>query len=918
QLLVYSADERHRLRPFTELDNEDHGELWTPIVPSDDIVIEVAIPDAVAGDLDLELTHIGHGYRGFGALLGGPAARSGSCNVDVVCPEGDDWRDEISTVGVISTGGSTFCTGFMVNNTAYDLTPYFMTADHCGISAGNAASLVVYWNYENSWCRTPGSPESGGPGDGSLSEFQTGSFFRAEYGSSDFTLVLLDDDPDPDWQVGFAGWDRGPGDALSAVAIHHPNTDEKRISFEDDPTTTTGYLGNTVPGDGTHVRVEDWDLGTTEPGSSGSPLFNQDHQVIGQLHGGYASCTSQTSDWYGRFSVSWDGGGSPSTRLADWLDAAGTGATTVDTISGLGMSITPSGDVLSYGEVGGPFTDPTVTYTLSNPSPAPIDYAVSLTSSFGMLLDGGTGPVTGTLAAGGGSAQVDVTLGPDIYGLGAGVYKETINFDDLTNVTTKTRQHWVEIGQTLYSVAPDTGLTSSGPLAGPFPDTQVYTVTSERPTPVQVEVSASDSWIALNGGAGPVIMELAGTGDWDDVIVGFSVEAEALPNGLYEGSVMFTNLSGGPGGTTRDVTLDVGRIVYHSTDTPQSIVDNSTTTSYFEVLDDWCIGDVDVDVDISHTYIGDLIVELTSPVGTTVRLHNRTGGTSEDIVTRYDDDGEGTPPDGPGTLSSFDFESSAGVWTLTVSDNAGADQGTLNSWALRMSPVAGDCPTPQLVHAFPLETNPGWTTEGQWAWGQPTGGGGASGNPDPTSGHTGLYVYGYNLNGDYPDNMPEYHLTSTAIDCSEITGTRLRFWRWLGVEQPAYDHAFVRVSNDGTSWVTVWENTGSIADSAWTLQSFDVSGVADGQPTVYVRWTMGQTDGSVRYCGWNLDDVEIWGVLPSCSGDINEDGTVNVEDFLAMIAEWGPCPGCASDLDGDGSVNVTDFLDLLAAWGPCP
>ena len=124
----------------------------------------------------------------------------------------------------------------MVNNTAQDSRNFFMTA--CGISAGNAASLVVYWNYENSWCRTPGSPESGGPGDGSLSEFQTGSFFRAGYGSSDFTLVLLDDDPDPDWQVGFAGWDRGPGDALSAVAIHHPNTDEKRISFE--PAASTG------------------------------------------------------------------------------------------------------------------------------------------------------------------------------------------------------------------------------------------------------------------------------------------------------------------------------------------------------------------------------------------------------------------------------------------------------------------------------------------------------------------------------------------------------------------------------------------------------------------------------------------------------------------------------------------------------
>ena len=91
------------------------------------------------------------------------------------------------------------------------------------------------------------------------------------------------------------------------------------FSFENDPTTTTSYGGTNVPGDGTHVRVSDWDDGTTEPGSSGSPLFNQDHQVIGQLHGGGAACGNNKSDWYGKFSTSWTGGDSNSTRLCDWL-----------------------------------------------------------------------------------------------------------------------------------------------------------------------------------------------------------------------------------------------------------------------------------------------------------------------------------------------------------------------------------------------------------------------------------------------------------------------------------------------------------------------------------------------------------------------------------------------------------------------
>ena len=320
-LSVRAADLSHVLRPFTAHDNAEHGELWTPVVLSDELMIELTIPTSARGELNLVLGWVNVGYRGFGA---DDFLKSGSCNVDVVCPEGDGWRDEIPSVAVISTGGSLFCTGFMVNNTAEDQTPYFMTANHCGIYSGNAASLVVYWNYE--------SPTCGQQGGGSLSDWQSGSYFRAAYSASDFTLVELDENPDPTWSVTFAGWNRGGAAPNSAVAIHHPNCDEKSISFEYDGTATTSYLGTSSPGDGTHIRVIDWDVGTTEPGSSGSPLFDPHNRVVGQLHGGYAACGNDLSDWYGKFSVSWIGGGSSSTRLSNWLDPGGTGATTVDTL----------------------------------------------------------------------------------------------------------------------------------------------------------------------------------------------------------------------------------------------------------------------------------------------------------------------------------------------------------------------------------------------------------------------------------------------------------------------------------------------------------------------------------------------------------------------------------------------------------
>ena len=327
RLTLYSADGRPAMRPFTAADNEAHGELWTPVVRGESVLIEVTVPADRAERLELELTSVNHGYRGFGAP---EPAKSGSCNVDVICSQGDGWRDQIRSVAVISLGGGTFCSGFAVNNTANDGKPYFMTARHCGINAGNAASLVAVWNYENSTCRPPGSPASGGPGDGSLAQFSTGSIFRASATFSDFTLVELDDPLDPTFAVFLAGWDATAADATSAVAIHHPSTDEKRISFEDQATTTTSYLGSAVPGNGSHVRITDWDQGTTEGGSSGSPLFNQDQRVIGQLHGGFALCGNDDSDWYGRFDRSFSSGATPDARLSDWLDPGATGQTAID------------------------------------------------------------------------------------------------------------------------------------------------------------------------------------------------------------------------------------------------------------------------------------------------------------------------------------------------------------------------------------------------------------------------------------------------------------------------------------------------------------------------------------------------------------------------------------------------------------
>ncbi|MDH4203568.1 MAG: M6 family metalloprotease domain-containing protein [Phycisphaerae bacterium] len=170
-----------------------------------------------------------------------------------------------------------------------------------------------------------------------------------------------------------------------------------------------------------------------------------------------------------------------------------------------------------------------------------------------------------------------------------------------------------------------------------------------------------------------------------------------------------------------------------------------------------------------------------------------------------------------------------------------------------------------LIYSANMDIDPGWTYDGnkfEWRWGVPVGSGGDYGNPDPTSGYTGSNVVGYDLTGDYGTLSTIKWTTTGAIDCTDQTGVTLSFYRWLNVEGPAYDHAYIQVSNNGSSWSTIWENTSEITDASWIEQHFDISAMADNQPTVYIRWGMGPTDAQWYYSGWNIDDVLITGIAP--------------------------------------------------------
>ncbi len=233
---------------------------------------------------------------------------------------------------------------------------------------------------------------------------------------------------------------------------------------------------------------------------------------------------------------------------------------------------------------------------------------------------------------------------------------------------------------------------------------------------------------------------------------------------------------------------------------------------------------------------------------------------------------------------------------------------------------------PQVVYSDSLDSDPGWPVQGQWAFGQPTGGGGAHGYPDPTSGATGLNVYGVNLNGDY-STAPggPWYVAAGPFDLSHAIHTKLRFQRWLNSDFQPYVYATLDVSNDGATWTPVWSNGNVvIRDDVWSLKEYDISATADEQPTVYVRWGYKVSNGALAYSGWNVDDLELEGILTVLPGDLNCNGTVGFDDinpFVLILSNptlwqetYPGCPVLNGDINGDGTVDFADinpFVGLL-------
>ena len=349
KIYLYNDDRTDLLGAYTDTSNNDKQVLGTWFVDGNKLWIEYYEPKKVKGQGILNLSSVIHGYRMGHTYQKGyynefqKIDESGDCNYDVDCPIGADFEAQKDllkkSVAFLNMGDGFICTGALVNNTAQDKTPYFLSANHCyerTIGTANAAlfSMRFNWISPNPVCATNTSNTN------SANFTISGSTLRARNAASDVMLVEINGAINPLWDVTYAGWDRTDTNPTFQVGIHHPSGDIMKISRDDDRATKINssgtdvwLIGGTSAGSG-----NGWEIGVTEGGSSGSPLFDQNGRVIGQLFGGQADCSGTTDndeyDVYGRFATSWDTGSTPDTRLQDWLapSSVGTNPNTLESL----------------------------------------------------------------------------------------------------------------------------------------------------------------------------------------------------------------------------------------------------------------------------------------------------------------------------------------------------------------------------------------------------------------------------------------------------------------------------------------------------------------------------------------------------------------------------------------------------------
>lgn len=314
-LFLYNSDMSSILGPLTALNNKPSGILATMPISGNKLIIEYHFNPASKGDL--EVGKISADILGVFAAENTSKdwyyGSSGLCNIDINCPEASLWQLEKRSVVRILAGGNLLGTAVLLNNSNQENIAYALTALHVAEDQADAQNSLFIFRYESPWCDGP---------DGTTIYSLSGADMVAQNSEMDFSLLRLSEFPPILYKPYLAGWKASSTIASSTVCIHHPGGDVKKYSIDNDAPQVDTFKDYYPNG---FWRILQWDLGTTEEGSSGAPLFDQDHFVIGYLSGGEAMCGRSVNDYFARFDMAYELSADINKSLRPWLDPAVSG-----------------------------------------------------------------------------------------------------------------------------------------------------------------------------------------------------------------------------------------------------------------------------------------------------------------------------------------------------------------------------------------------------------------------------------------------------------------------------------------------------------------------------------------------------------------------------------------------------------------
>lgn len=341
-LFIYDKDKNGIIGALSSKNNKSHGKMSTWPLKGEDVILEYYEPKKVAGQGKLEISYIIHGYRDITEFSPNIMIKSKNsidqiqvetpdCSRSVNCPEGDDWCKEKRSVCRILFGNWTefIAPGFLVNNANNDFTPYIITSfanldeNNNGTLEQSEINACQTLNFQFNFIREECDHGTEGP----IGTRYSSSTFKAAYLNTYIILLEMDEIPDTDDDVYYAGWkytDPENEPVPKITCLHHPYGYPMQISWDDDYAETS-----TLPGYESRGSVY-WKLQFEEDGNyfdlyDGGPYFNSEHKVIGHHTAHSTEQRCYQHQYGGKFSESWIGGGTPSTQLKNWLAPNSTG-----------------------------------------------------------------------------------------------------------------------------------------------------------------------------------------------------------------------------------------------------------------------------------------------------------------------------------------------------------------------------------------------------------------------------------------------------------------------------------------------------------------------------------------------------------------------------------------------------------------